>query len=128
MYEVKINLLKNRLYITFGRIFSNEIKEIAQEIAYVSWELRPGFTCITKINDYRGFEKEELEQIVKIQDYLLSIGMAKVVRVGFKAGTEALENTGRKVGYRSKTAPSVAEAERILDKFVSTQSGKKKQK
>ncbi len=119
MIEVKTDLLKNRLYITFGRIFPNTIDDIIDKISKVAWDLRPGFTCITRITDIREPDEEEFIRITKIQDYLLSIGISKVVRVGYKVGTELLEKTSREVGYTSETASSIKEAERILDEFES---------
>ncbi|MCK5784647.1 MAG: hypothetical protein KAH06_09370 [Desulfobacterales bacterium] len=122
MYEVKASLLKNRLYITIGKVFSKEIKDISKDVEKVAWELRPGFTCITRITDLGDLTEHESGQIKKIQDYLLSIGMAKVVRVGYQPGTQALEKTGKEVGYSAESVSSIKKAERILDDFVSGKS------
>jgi PP-loop superfamily ATP-utilizing enzyme len=121
MLETKIDLLKNRLYITLGRVRKDKVADSAKKIEVEIHKLEPGFTCITRIIDVREIDANDVRAIIEIQDLLSEHGMSKAVRVGDDSGKELLDRIGQDVSYIALSADTLEEAEQILDEWESSE-------
>ncbi len=115
MFEVSPNPLKNRLYITMGRVRKDKLKDVEPVVEKAVEGLDSGFTCVTQVIDHREIEIADVEKIKLIQDYLVSKGMVMVVRVGLDSGTELIDEMGQIAGYEALNAKSLEEADKMLD-------------
>ena len=118
MLEVKVDLLKNRLYITIGRIQRNKVKNSSDIVEKAVAKLEPGFTCLSRIIDARDIDQNDIEEIKKIQMMLAKSGMAKAVRVGVENGKLLLNRVGKDTEYIASDATTLEEAEKMLDEWV----------
>jgi hypothetical protein len=124
MLEIKIDLLKNRLYITLGRVRKDKVADSARQIEEEIHKLEPGFTCITRMIDVREIDANDVRAIIEIQDMLAEHGMSKAVRVGADAGKELLDRIGQDVSYIALSADTLEEAEQILDEWESGEASR----
>ncbi len=124
MLEIKIDLLKNRLYITLGRVRKDKVADSARQIEEEIHKLEPGFTCITRMIDVREIDANDVRAIIEIQDMLAEHGMSKAVRVGADAGKELLDRIGHDVSYSALSADTLEEAEQILDEWESGEASR----
>ena len=115
MLEVKVDLLKNRLYITLGRIQKNKVKSAHEVVGKAAKKLAPGFTCITRIVDARDIDQNDIDEIKEIQVILADLGMAKAVRIGMADGKQLLNQVGKDAAYGVEDAATLNQAEQILD-------------
>lgn len=117
MLEIKVDVLKNRLYLTLGRVRKDNVADSSRRIEDVLHRLDPGFSCITRILDVRDIDEQDILEIIKIQDLLTEKGLARAVRVGIDAGKELLDHLGQDASYVALTAENLEEAEKILDEM-----------
>jgi hypothetical protein len=117
MLEVKVNLLKNRLYITLGRLQKNKVKNAYDVVEKAAKKLSPGFTCITRIIDARDIDQNDIEEIQRIQLMLGDLGMTKAIRIGMADGKQLLNEVGKKAAYGASDAATLDQAEQILDNW-----------
>ena len=115
MLEVKVDLLKNRLYITLGRIQKNKVKNAHEVVEKAAKKLSPGFTCVTRIFDARDIDQNDIDEIKKIQVMLADRGMSKAVRIGMEDGKVLLNQVGKDTEYVAADAATLNQAEQILD-------------
>jgi hypothetical protein len=115
MLDVKVNLLKNRLYITLGRVRRDKVTEAAKQVAAEVCKLDPGFTCIARIVDIRDIDESDISEIRRIQELLASHGMSKVIRVGVDDGKQLLDDIAKGLNYITGFASTLEEAEASLD-------------
>jgi hypothetical protein len=117
MLEIKVDVLKNRLYLTLGRVRKDKVADSAKQIEEQIHRLDAGFSCIARILDVRDIDEHDIRQIMNIQDLLAEKGMARVVRVGIEEGKKLLDSIGQDVGYIALSADDLEEAESILDEM-----------
>ncbi|MBW1894957.1 MAG: hypothetical protein JRF40_07565 [Deltaproteobacteria bacterium] len=117
MLEIKVDILKNRLYLTLGRVRKDKVADSSKRIEEEIHRLDHGFSCITRILDVRDIDENDIHEIIKIQDLLSEKGMSRAVRVGIEAGKELLDRIGDDAGYIALTADNLEEAEKILDEL-----------
>ena len=86
MLEIKVDVLKNRLYLTLGRVRKDKVSDSAKRIEEQIHRLDAGFSCIARILDVRAIDENDIREIMKIQDLLAEKGMTRVVRVGIEEG------------------------------------------
>ena len=122
MLETKVDLIKNRLYITIGRVRKDKVADSARQIESEIHKLEPGFTCITRMIDVREIDENDVRAIIEIQDLLAEHGMSKAVRVGADTGKELLDRIGQDVSYIALSADTLEEAEQILDDWESSET------
>ncbi|MBS3757736.1 MAG: hypothetical protein KGY61_03650 [Desulfobacterales bacterium] len=115
MWSVRVDLIKNRLYLTLGRIPNNKVKNVLDAIEGAVKKLAPGFSCVTRIVDARDINASDVAEIKKIQAWLLACGMRRVVRVGSEHGKQLLNLVGTDLGRISQEAGSLEEANFLLD-------------
>ena len=122
MLETKVDLLKNRLYITLGRVRKDKVSDSARQIEVEIHKLEPGFTCITRIIDVREIDANDVRAIIEIQDLLAEHGISRAVRVGDDSGKELIDRIGKDVSYIALSADTLEEAEQILDEWESREA------
>jgi len=120
MIEVKVNLLKNRLYVTLGRVRKDMVGTAYNEVVKAVSKLDDGFTCITRIIDIRKMDEKDIEEIIKIQRYLSDNGLKKVIRVGTVIDKEKSIFI-RDVNYEISVAKTLEDAETQLDEWEAIQ-------
>jgi len=118
MLEIKVDLLKNRLYINLGRVRKDTLASAINTVAKEVEKLESGFTCITRVIDVRAIDDNDLKTIREIQKFLSKKGMRKAVRVGTEDGKKLLEEVGKNAGYSADTASTMQEAEKKLDAWL----------
>jgi hypothetical protein len=123
MLEVKVDLLKNRLYITLGRIQKAKVKNAHEVVGKEAKKLAPGFTCVTRVFDTRNIDQNDIDEIKEIQVMLADLGMAKAVRIGMADGKQLLNQVGKDAAYGTEDAATLDQAEQILDNWE-TSAGK----
>lgn len=121
MFDAKVDLLKNRLYITLGRVQKNQVKNSFDMIQKAAAKLEPGFTCVTRIIDTREIDENDIAEIQRIQKMLADYGMSRVIRVGAQKGRTLMQTVGDNVSYPVEEAGTIEEAEQILDAWVADQ-------
>lgn len=126
MLQIKVDVLKNRLYLTMGRVRKDKVADASKRIEKEIHRLDTGFSCITRILDVRDIDENDIREIMNIQDLLAEKGMARVVRVGIEEGKELLDRVGQDVGYIALTADDLEEAEEILDELDARDAKRKK--
>jgi hypothetical protein len=126
MLQIKVDVLKNRLYLTLGRVRKDKVTDSSKRIEEEIHRLDNGFSCITRILDVRDIDENDIREIMKIQDLLAEKGMARVVRVGIEEGKELLDRIGQDVDYIALTADDLEEAEKILDELDARDAKRKK--
>lgn len=126
MIDIQVNLLKNRLYITYSPYPEHPRENQFAAIAKAAEKLTPGFTCITRIIDVGTIDQQIMQFIRKARKLLLERGMAGVVRVGefsreqaTTAGLIPSEKATHDSNYLCPvfTAESSEKAETMLDQF-----------
>jgi hypothetical protein len=122
MFNVRVDLIKNRLYLTFGCIQKNRVKYVLNVIEKAAKKLDPGFTCVTRIIDARDVSASDVSDIKEIQERLVACGMSRVVRVGNEHGKNLLHIVGAELKTISEDADSLEEAESLLDECTEQSS------
>lgn len=115
MLDVRIDLIKNRLYLTLGWTQRDKLNKAFPAIAKAADKLSPGFSCITRVIDARGIQTSDITEIQKVQQYLIDCGMRRVVRVGEETGKRILRLAGMEYESICTEASSPEEAETLLD-------------
>lgn len=119
MHEVRIDPIKNRLYLKFaGLLTADELRQAVDAGLGALDELSSGFDVITDISDFKVASPDGAQEIERAQRLLKARGMRQIIRV---VGAEALgkmqfKRTSNETGIPWKTAASVADAERMLDR------------
>lgn len=135
---VQADTARNRLYLSFGRLSSSEVRIIGETIIHEASFLNHGFGCILDIRflkvDWANIDIHIISEVKKIQAGLKNLGMGLVVRVvNNEFWLDNLVNRSRldpetwvqltlgegqlDAGYKATFANNLAEAEAILDSF-----------
>lgn len=119
MYEVRVNIAKNRLYITLAGFFADEAEviEIADTVKASVDQLQPGFDVVNDIHAFKPASPDIAKYIMAVQQYELEHGLNRVVRI---TGDEVIgkmqfERLSRETGIHTVGAATVEEADAILD-------------
>jgi hypothetical protein len=77
---------KNRLYIKFGKTEISDLTGFTHEITEEAKKLKPGFTCLSDLRDFKLVDKEsvlssDIKQIATIQKTLKELGSSESARV-----------------------------------------------
>ncbi|MFO7839830.1 MAG: hypothetical protein R6X08_10095 [Desulfosalsimonadaceae bacterium] len=120
MLDVRIDLIKNRLYLTLGWTQRDKRNKALPAISKAVNKLIPGFGCIIRIIDARGIRSSDIKEFQKVQQYLLDCGMQQVVCVGEESGKKLLYSAGRQYESICAEASSLEKAETLLDEWALT--------
>ena len=82
MLDVKINSIKNRLYITMGDLKSADIAAYVNKIESACSNLAPGFTCLTVLNKKGLLRQREKDLLFNTVDLIYTYGASKIVCQG----------------------------------------------
>jgi hypothetical protein len=121
MLDARVDFLKNRLYITLGRVQKNKVKNSFEMVQKAAAKLEPGFTCVTRIIDTREVDENDIAEIQKIQKMLADFGMSRAIRVGVEKGKTMMQTVGNNVHYMVDEAGTVEQADKILDAWIAEQ-------
>jgi hypothetical protein len=119
---VKKNTEKNRLYIIFGELRSDEFQDFADRIIETAKELERGFTCIS---DLRAFKIVKVDhcpgidntQLKRVQLALGKFGMSQHVRIADSQARlfSSLAAGEKEAAYATYLFEDFDEAEMALD-------------
>ncbi|MDY6903057.1 MAG: hypothetical protein SWH61_00080 [Thermodesulfobacteriota bacterium] len=119
MHKVSVDVEKNRIYITLGKLENvQEILDLGEALREESKKLNPGFSCITDLREYELLEENYEIYIKGIQEFLRDLGVSKVVRVVRKFGRWGhvqFDKSSIDLGYSAQFVDSMDEAESMLD-------------
>jgi hypothetical protein len=120
MFEAEVDVRNNRLYLTLnGRIEREDLETAADKAVDAADRLREGFDIINDLSGFAPPSPEAAKPIKRAQGELVERGVDRVVRVVDEETSQvvvrAFDRRSRDVGYSGETAPSVAEAERLLE-------------
>jgi hypothetical protein len=120
MFEAEADVRNNRLYLTLnGRIEREDLETAADKAVDAADRLREGFDIINDLSGFAPPSPEAAKPIKRAQGELVERGVDRVVRVVDEETSQvvvrAFDRRSRDVGYSGETAPSVAEAERLLE-------------
>ena len=118
MHDVRIDPIKNRLYITIGVWNYADIAAYVNDIESACKDLVPGFTCLTVFKRNGIVRQSDRDQLFNTADLIYAYGATKIVHV-----TKNNESSGffprSLVGFQTyfpvENAENVKEAEEILD-------------
>jgi hypothetical protein len=122
MYRNRVDTLKNRMYVMFkDKMEVAEIRAACADILQEAKRLKSGFGIISDIGEF--FPATEEGRLV-LQETMKTLkkekGMGQVVRV-VKASAQITVNqwqrSSRAAGYQAEQAPSVAEADTLMDQL-----------
>ncbi len=115
MLDVRINFLKNRLYLTLDQMHSKRLERSIPVLENAAKKLTPGFTCITRVVDIREPEATDFKHFEKVDQLLSDFGLAHVVYVGLANGNRLPPFSETPPYYTASTANTIEAAERQLD-------------
>ncbi len=118
-YDIRADLVKNRLYLRLAGFLSDtQAREIANKIIEEAGKLKPGFDVINDIRELKPTTPSVAEELKRAQGVSKDKGHRRVIRVvGQQAVTQLQWNRTLQeaTGARAEVAPSVEEAERMLE-------------
>jgi len=116
-YEVRADLQKNILYLRLeGFLKADQIKAASEKVRAEAARLRPGFGVITEMQHFMPASQEAVAYISDAQKALQRYKPGRVIRVVSDSALASMQfnRTSREAGYQADTAPTRAEAERML--------------
>jgi hypothetical protein len=118
MYTVKVDVAKNRLYITMvGFLKADEMKACTDQVILETKKLKPGYDVITDISQFKPADQEAVKEIERGQAHFKATLIGHGIRVVGKSAVTSMQfsRTGKAVGYIPDAVATVAEAEKLLD-------------
>jgi hypothetical protein len=120
-FTIKIDHQKNRLYVKLvGLLGGEEMLEGSRQTIKAMESLKPGFTIITDISECRPLSQEGFQEIRRVAETGLKLGMRISARVVGPSTITRLQfkRMSREAGYDSYNAASLEEAEAMLDGVI----------
>jgi len=118
MYAIRVNTVRNRLYVTLVGYFSfEEIKKCGDETIEATKQLRPGYDVVTDITQYKAGSPEVAKDIERVQAHFRKSGARQGVRIvgGNTVSGMQFRRTGTNAEYNSINVPNLEEAEKLLN-------------
>jgi hypothetical protein len=118
-YAVRVDPVRNRLYVTLSGFFSlEEIKRCGDETIAATKKLRPGYDVVTDIRLFKAGPPEVAADIERVQAHFRKSGARQGVRIvaGNALSGMQFRRTGNEAGYQSVNVSSLEEAEAVLQK------------
>ncbi len=119
MYNIRVDLKKNRLYVCVGESGPPEMKGFLEKLERSCGKLLSGFTCIAEIPKSGSFQQQYQDLLFSTEDLIVAFGVSKVVRVtNNKFTPDVLEDRGldNAQDYQVEYVSTLDEAEELLDK------------
>lgn len=122
MYDIRVNGFENRLFIAIkGAIEQPEAAQGYSKIAKAVNGLVPGFTLITDIRELEPATADVRLLFLNTMQLFVNSEMAIEVRVvspSNPTASQVFQRISRSIGYTAQEVFTVAEAERLIDKFM----------
>jgi hypothetical protein len=118
MVEIEALLARERLKVVYrGRVLTTELQQAERQLLTVLPRMGPSFDMVCDVSAAEPLTQEAMDAVRRLAGLLLPAGMRTHVRVVGRSGPTALQfqRIGRSVGYDSRLAFSLAEAEGLLD-------------
>ncbi len=124
-YTIRADRTKNRLYVILKGFFTEEQSHEALQTTLAELKkMKPGFSVITDISEFKPATQEVLERMQNGQKAIAASGVQRIVRVvdrKFITGQLQFLRQGKQI-YQGQQevvmAPSLEEAERLLDEVA----------
>jgi hypothetical protein len=120
MYTIRVDTVKNRLYVTLVGYFSiDEMKTCGDETIQATARLRPGYDVVTDITQFKAGPPEVAKDIERVQAHFRKSGARQGVRIvgGNVLSGMQFRRTSAQVEYSSVNVPTLEAAEELLSKL-----------
>jgi hypothetical protein len=118
MYSIRVDLARNRLYVTLVGFFSlAEIEKCGDETIAATKQLRRGYDVITDITQFITGTADVAADVERVQEHFRKSGARQGVRIvgsNVLAGMQ-FRRTGTSAEFNSVHVKSQEEAERLLN-------------
>ena len=117
-YEVRVDKVKNRLYIMLqGFLTDAETKAASEKIMAGIQSLKPSFDVVNDISTFKPATPQGAEDVKRTQSFAKERGVRRVMRVADENAVSAMQlaRKSKEVGYQADIVASVAEADKALD-------------
>lgn len=118
MVEIRALPGRERLKMVFkGQVTEDELGQAEQELRAALPRMSPVFDMISDISAAEKLSTAAIERIRRMAELIVAAGLRTHVRVVGRSGQAAVQfqRISRTVGYDSRLAYSVGEAEELLD-------------
>ena len=117
MFDVRIDLTRNRLYITLaGHLDGPERQAAMKAILAEAAKLVPGFGILSDISGLHASNQEGFMDLLRVTAALKLRGAGPVVRVvKIPLSRIQVKRISEAAGYQAELVESLEEAERLLD-------------
>jgi hypothetical protein len=115
---LRVDDKRNRLYLALtGLMTDEEMRVAADQTIEMVKKLKPGFTVITDISQFRPMTKLGVDEVKRVGVFCAQQGMKATVRIVGISPTalQQFQRVAKENGYTAYTAQSVSEAEGLLD-------------
>ncbi|MCF8069534.1 MAG: hypothetical protein K9L30_13200 [Desulfobacterales bacterium] len=126
MFNIRADIIKNRLYITLkGYINDDLVLSASEKTRTEISKLIDGFDVITEISEFSPGTQTAARELINIQELLKEQGVNRIIRITGKNIEQVVskiqfDRASRVSGIEAETAGSVAEADRMLDESIYT--------
>jgi hypothetical protein len=120
MHELRSDRAKNRIYMrAWGVTSPAEVQACADELIAEARYLRPGFTLITDLREFKPMVQEAVAELMRLQTALVKAGMSRAVRISspeLSLTSVQFERARReaKLSYEVIFVDSLEEADQLL--------------
>ena len=118
MYSIRVDVVRNRLYLTLVGFFSLvEIKKCGDETIEATKRLRLGYDVVTDITQFKAGPAVVAADIERVQAHFRKSGARRGVRIvgGNVLSGMQFRRTGTNAEYNSVNVTSLEEAEKMLN-------------
>ena len=100
-----------------GRVLEEELERAEQELRETLPRMAPAFDMISDVTAAETLGPVAVERITRLGQLIVEAGLRTHIRMVGRSGQAALQfqRIGRTVGYDSRLAYSLAEAQELLD-------------
>lgn len=117
MYNVKTDILKNRMYITVdGTIGVDEVDNYTSDLKKNVAMLKPGFTALLDLRKAQIFTQETMQQLQGTKEIAVNAGISKSAMVVESVVLKMQMNRNfKEVGPQDQAFTEIDEAEEYLN-------------
>ena len=118
MVEIRALLARARVMVVYrGQVLATELEHAERQLRGALPRMAPRFDMVCDVSQAEPLAPEAVDGVRRMAELLLPAGMRTHVRVVGRSGQTALQfqRIGRSLGYDSRLAFSLEEAEGLLD-------------
>ena len=119
MYTIRVDSIKNRLYVTLDGYFTlEEMQRCGDETIEATAKLRRGYDVVTDITRFKAGPPEVAKDIERVQAHFRKSGARQGVRIvgGNVVSGMQFRRTGTQAEFNSVNVPTLEAAEELLSK------------